>query len=126
MWYGTEQPTMEDYRAFDPTKPPPSRRSRKIMEGQSRGLQWNSVDLTNRRMVARPTRTVPAIPNLPSPLPTVGPTGSFEEILCVLTEDLKHRGKLNLSEAFLDGTFAAAPKGGLALGRPSAEKVVKS
>jgi len=52
--------------------------------------------------------------------------GVFAEILTVLAQDMEQRGKLNLSECFIDGTFAPAKKGGLASGRLSAERAVKS
>lgn len=52
--------------------------------------------------------------------------GIFAEILTVLAQDMEERGKLNVSECFIDGTFAPAKKGGLVLGRQSAERAVKS
>ena len=49
--------------------------------------------------------------------------GTFEGILGALAEDLRDRGKLDLTEGFIDGTHAGAKKGALALetlvaGRP--------
>ena len=38
--------------------------------------------------------------------------GTFEKVLRTLAEDLRDRGKLDLSETFIDGTFAPAKKGG--------------
>ena len=37
--------------------------------------------------------------------------GAFDALLFVLAEDLKERGKLDLREAFIDGTFAPEKKG---------------
>lgn len=37
--------------------------------------------------------------------------GLFERILEALAADLKERGKLDLSECFIDGTFIVAKKG---------------
>ena len=37
--------------------------------------------------------------------------GVFEEILRVLAENMKERGKISLEECFIDGTFASAKKG---------------
>jgi len=37
--------------------------------------------------------------------------GVFDAILFALAEDLRERGKLDLREAFIDGTFAPAKKG---------------
>lgn len=38
--------------------------------------------------------------------------GVFEQILKALAEDLQERGRLDLSECFVDATFASAKKGG--------------
>lgn len=52
--------------------------------------------------------------------------GTFEHILTALATDLRERGELDLSECFIDGTFAIAKKGAPALERPSAAKVRRS
>jgi transposase len=52
--------------------------------------------------------------------------GAFEQILRALAEDMKERGKLDLKECFIDGTFIAAKKGDSALVRPSGERVRSS
>jgi len=49
--------------------------------------------------------------------------GLMEKMLQALAEDLRERGKIDLTEGFIDGTHAGAKKGGLALeklvaGRP--------
>lgn len=36
--------------------------------------------------------------------------GTFERVLEALAQDLKERGKLDLSECFIDGTFVVAKK----------------
>ena len=41
--------------------------------------------------------------------------GVWDKILRILAEDLKKRGKIDISECFIDGTFASAKKGGLIL-----------
>jgi hypothetical protein len=43
-----------------------------------------------------------------------------------LATDLKERGKLDLSECFIDGTFIVAKKGAAAWERPSGGKVRSS
>ena len=53
-------------------------------------------------------------------------TSTLDKILHVLATDLRERGKLDLTEAFIDGSFAAAKKGGLALARPSAARAPRS
>jgi transposase len=45
--------------------------------------------------------------------------GTLEQLLSALAQDLKARGGLDLSECFIDGTFAPAKKGGLPLAKPS-------
>lgn len=48
--------------------------------------------------------------------------GVFEQILCALAEDLKARGKLDLSECFVDGTFVSAKKGANPWARPARQR----
>jgi transposase len=50
----------------------------------------------------------------------------LERILTTLADDLKERGKLDLSECFIDGTFVSAKKGGGQWERPSGAKVRRS
>jgi transposase len=49
--------------------------------------------------------------------------GTLRRILEALAEDLQSRGKFDLSECFIDGTFVSAKKGALGLERPSGAKV---
>lgn len=50
----------------------------------------------------------------------------FEKVLQALAMDLKERGKLDLSECYIDGMFIVAKKGGNVLERPSGAKVRSS
>jgi transposase len=52
--------------------------------------------------------------------------GVLEKILTSLAEDLKERGRLDLTECFIDGTFVAAKKGDGQWERPSGAKVRRS
>jgi len=52
--------------------------------------------------------------------------GVFEKILRALARDLLDRGRLDLSECFVDATFVGAKKGGFAWARPSVERVPSS
>ena len=52
--------------------------------------------------------------------------GVLERILQALAKDLKDRGGLDLSECFIDGTFAPAKKGGFTWARPSVARVQRS
>ncbi|MEM7159087.1 MAG: IS5 family transposase [Myxococcota bacterium] len=51
--------------------------------------------------------------------------GLMEKILRALAEDLRDRGKLDLSEAYIDGTHAGAKKGGLSFGKTRRGKATK-
>jgi transposase len=52
--------------------------------------------------------------------------GVFAQILSVLAEDLEQRGKLDLSEAFIDGSFSGAKKGGLPSGKRNEARAARS
>jgi transposase len=51
---------------------------------------------------------------------------TLTRLLHALAEDLRVRGKLDLSETFIDASFSAAKKGALLSARLAAEKAVKS
>lgn len=53
-------------------------------------------------------------------------TGVWQKILRKLAEDLKDRGKIDVSECFIDGTFASAKKGGCILEKLSEAKGPRS
>ena len=52
--------------------------------------------------------------------------GTIDAIMKALAEDMADRGKLNVEEAFIDGTFASAKKGATKSAKPSAERVPRS
>ena len=52
--------------------------------------------------------------------------GLLTDVLTHLAEDLRDRGKLDLSETFIDASFSSAKKGALLSARLAAEKAVKS
>jgi transposase len=52
--------------------------------------------------------------------------GTLRKVLTALAKDLQARGKFDLSECFIDGTFASAKKGGLESARPSGGRVRSS
>jgi transposase len=52
--------------------------------------------------------------------------GVMDTILKALAEDLRRRGKIDLSECFIDATFAGAKRGGLTLDLRSAGKGPRS
>ena len=53
-------------------------------------------------------------------------SGQFEALAQKLAEDLRDRGKLDLSEAFIDGSFSKAKKGALLSAMIAAEKAAMS
>ena len=52
--------------------------------------------------------------------------GTQDQLLHALAEDLRARGKLDLSETFIDASFSSAKKGALLSARLAEEKAVKS
>jgi transposase len=52
--------------------------------------------------------------------------GTLTQLLHALAEDLRARGKLDLSETFIDASFSSAKKGALLSARLAVEKAVKS
>jgi transposase len=52
--------------------------------------------------------------------------GTLTRLLHALAEDLRDRGKLDLSETFIDASFSSAKKGALLSARLAEERAVKS
>jgi len=52
-------------------------------------------------------------------------SGVFARILAELAKDLKERGGIDLSEGFIDGTFAPAKKGAMVWAKPKGAKEPK-
>ena len=52
--------------------------------------------------------------------------GVLDRVLTALAEDLRQRGKLDLTEAYIDGTHAGAKRGALMLGSLAAAKRPRS
>ena len=50
----------------------------------------------------------------------------WDPILYSLAKDLKQRGKIDIEECFIDGTFASAKKGGIILERLKEAKGARS
>ena len=53
-------------------------------------------------------------------------SGALQQVLRVLAERLQAEGRLNLEEAFIDATFAAAKKGGSPSAPPSGARAPRS
>ena len=52
--------------------------------------------------------------------------GLWDKILFTLAKDLKDRGKIDLEECFIDGSFSSAKKGGIVLAKLSEVKAARS
>ena len=52
--------------------------------------------------------------------------GCFQAAVRTLAQDLEERGGIDMSECYIDGTFAPAKKGAMELVRQSAEKAPRS
>lgn len=52
--------------------------------------------------------------------------GVMDQLLDALARDLEQRGKINLDECFVDGSFSAAKKGATGSARPNAARAARS
>ena len=52
--------------------------------------------------------------------------GIFDKVIRALVEDLRKRGKIDLTETFIDATFVEAKKGGKKLEKPRVVRVLRS
>jgi transposase len=52
--------------------------------------------------------------------------GIFDKVIRTLVEDLRKRGKIDLTETFIDATFVEAKKGAKKLAKPRVEKALRS
>jgi len=100
-----------------------------------RGRPWRSsqevwkrhlVDSADRRPVGRPAGAVPGTRPAIAASSALVHDGTLERILEALARDLKERGKLDLGECFIDGTFVVAKKGEGVWEKPSGAKVRSS
>lgn len=71
-------------------------------------------------------RRYPPYQTCHDPFQKWGREGVFDRVLTALVEDLRQRGKVDLSEAFIDGTHAGAKRGVLRLESLAAAKRPRS
>ena len=90
------------------------------------GAERCLLGFTHRRSLARSASSLSALSDLSSPLPTVAAFGLLTMLLQKLAEDLRDRGKLDLSESFIDASFSSAKKGALVSALQNAAKAAKS
>jgi len=91
-------------------------------DGSSQRCSTESCGSWVRGPVARATREISAVLDLPPPLPAVGREGRLERILRALAEELQARRKLELEEALIDASFTGARKGASRSGPRNAAK----
>ena len=114
--------TEEQWALLEPLIPKPPRR---------RGRPWrNAREVLNGMLWV--LRTGAPWRNLPEHYPPYQTChrrfqhwvrdGTLKRELASLAKRLHKRGAFNLSECFIDGTFIAAKKGEMALGRPNAAR----
>ena len=101
-------------------------RARSTMEGSSRGSERSSLDLAHRSTLARPAASLSAVSDLSSSLPAVAARWPADRSVDSIAEDLRDRGKLDLSETFIDASFSSAQKGALLSARLAGEKAPRS
>jgi transposase len=125
-----EELTDEQWEILAPLIPEPVRRA----EGRGRPVKHDNRAVLNGILWV--VRTGAAWADLPDRFPS-GSTcfrrvsrwvqaGVLRKILEALAQDLEERGKIDLSECFIDGTFVVAKKGAPKWERPSGAKVRSS
>ncbi|MDQ5809424.1 MAG: IS5 family transposase [Actinomycetota bacterium] len=120
--------TDEQWEILEPLIPHPPRRA----DGKGRPW-WDPRDVLNGILWV--LRTVAPWRDLPERYPPYqtsqrrfqrwNEVGVLDEVLRALTEDLKDRDGLDLSECFVDGTFVGAKKRGGAVGKTKRGKGTK-
>lgn len=79
MRYGLNKRTMGHLGTFDSSQSSPSRRTRQTVERQPGGPQWYLMGASDWSSLEGSSPPVSAVPNLPSPLPALGPERSDEK-----------------------------------------------
>ena len=112
----------EQWRAIAPLIPKPRRRA----DGRGRPWQDSRAVLGGILWILRGGAPWNALPANSPPYQTCHrrfqqwvKAGVLRQVLWALAEDLYERGGIGLRECFIDGSFAAAKKGGLESAKPS-------
>jgi transposase len=95
----------------------PARRSRAPLAAEPRGAQWHSLGPEDRRSLGRLARPLSVVPDLPPRFQHWVRAGLLRSILEILAQALHDEGYLDLQEAFIDGSFAPAKRGGACVGK---------
>ena len=121
--------TEEQWAFIDPLLPKPPRRSdgrgrpRRDPRGVLDGILW--ILRTGAQWADLPGR-YPPYQTCHRYFQQWSRDGTLKRLFHALARDLYERGGIDLSEAFIDGTFAGAKKGALASGKPSAGRGPRS
>ncbi len=86
-------------------------------------LLGGALDFALRCSLVRFARQISAVPDLHRRFQQWVRDGTLRKLLETLAADLYSRGRLDLSECFIDGTFVVAKKGASELEKPSGEGV---
>ena len=100
--------------------------TREALAGHACGFERGILGVTHRRSLARSPVSLSALSNLSSTIQSWQRSGLLIRLLQKLAEDLRDRGKLDLSESFIDASFSGAKKGALVSALQSAAKAAKS
>jgi transposase len=124
-----EELTDEQWAVLDPLIPLPKRRA----DGRGRPQRESREVLNGILWVLRTGAAWADVPSRFPPYQTCHrrfqqwrQAGVLRRILEALARDLEDRGKIDLSECFIDGTFSVAKKGALKSERPSGARARSS
>src|SRR6266699_2110386 len=92
------------------------------VERPPRRARWDIVGLTHRCAVGCSARSLPTLSNVPSTVSAMGAVGRSEGYIRRTALELQALGRLDVREAFIDGSFAAAKKRARKSGRRSEVK----
>src|SRR5271168_1057081 len=101
-------------------------RPKRRADGRGRPWQDTRAVLNGVFWVLRTGAPWHDLPSRYPPYQTCQRSGLLTRLLRKLAEDLRDRGKLDLSESFIDASFSGAKKGALVSALQSAAKAAKS
>lgn len=102
------------------------RPARAAQTGSASRLQWHPLGVPNRRSLVGSACALPAVPDLSRYFQAWCKVGIWDKVLHQPAMDLLDRGEIDITECFIDGTFASAKKGGVILDRPRRVKASRS
>src|SRR5437879_7629062 len=122
--HGPHRRPMGGFAAFP--SPETSSEARATMARCPRRVQRDSLGAAHRRSLARSADRYPPYQTCHRRFQQWQRDGTLTRLLHALAEDLRARGKLDLSETFIDASFSSAKKGALLSARLAEVKAVKS